>query len=205
MNPKLMKNEKNHSLDLTNVSDLMEKQSVRATFKLSTELIETLRILSSQLGIKQKSLFDLLLEDTVSLNEIAERTKPDQLDKKNRVQKTFVISRKSVTTLDRISKQYDMPRDDLVEYSIQRLFPILLEERRKQLSREKAFIKIVDHFSRGNQMLDEIRNLLGKEDPIYKSVDSILSLYDDVHKYIENFIKKGKKIADLSVDKFNQL
>ena len=82
MNSKLIQNEKNHSLDLTNVSDLMEKQSVRTTFKLSSELIETLRILSSQLGIKQKSLFDLLLEDTASLNEIAERTKPDQLDKK---------------------------------------------------------------------------------------------------------------------------
>ena len=205
MNSKLIKNEKNHSLELTNVSDLMEKQSVRATFKLSTELIQTLSILSAQLGIKQKSLFDHLMEDSHSLSEIALRAKADQPDKKNRIQKTFVISRKSLTSLDKISKKYDTPRDDLVEYSIQRLFPILIEEHRKQHKREDAFSKLSDHFNRGNKLLVEMRRLLGKEDPIYKSFDSLFSLYGDAYNDIENFIKKGKRISELPVDKFDHL
>ena len=107
-----------------------------------------------------------------------------------------------MTTLDRISKEYNMPRDDLVEYSIQRLFPILLEERKKQVKRESAFLKISDYFKQGSKLLDEIKHLLGKQDPIYKSVDSILSLYGDAHHNIENFIEKGKRISELSVDKF---
>ncbi len=195
---------KDFSLQLTDASDLMEKKSVRATFKLSTEFIEALSILSSQLGIKQKSLFDHLMEDTESLREIARRAKPGQLDKKGRVQKTFVISKKSLSSLETISKKFDASRDDLVEYSIQRLLPILVEERRKQFKREEAFSKIAEHFNQGNGLLDEIERLLGKEDPIYKSIESIFSLYSNAYTHIESFVEKGKRIADLPMEKFQR-
>ncbi len=106
---------------LQNTSDLIKRQSVRATFRLSVEFIEALSILSTQLGIKQKSLFDHLLEDTESLHAIAGKAHPDNLERKTRIQKTFVISRKSLSTLNAVSKEYAASRDDLVEYSIQRL------------------------------------------------------------------------------------
>ena len=52
-------------------ADLRGKQSVRATFKLTEKAIEALSIVAVHLGIKQKSLFDHLLEDTRSLSAIA--------------------------------------------------------------------------------------------------------------------------------------
>ena len=64
---------------LSNVSDLMGHQSVRATFRLSARFIEALSIVSSQLGLKHKSLFDHPLEDTESLMAIA-RSQPHQKD-----------------------------------------------------------------------------------------------------------------------------
>ena len=38
--------------------DLRGRQSVRATFRLSEACIDAISILSAQLGIKQKSVFD---------------------------------------------------------------------------------------------------------------------------------------------------
>ena len=55
----------------TSSADLRGKQSVRATFKLSARAIEAMSIVAVHLGIKQKSLFDHLIEDMQSLKLIA--------------------------------------------------------------------------------------------------------------------------------------
>ena len=51
--------------------DLRGRQSVRATFRLSEECISAISILSTQLGIKQKSVFDHLMEDAQVLKNVA--------------------------------------------------------------------------------------------------------------------------------------
>jgi hypothetical protein len=57
--------------------DLRGRQSVRATFKLSAKAIEALGILAVHLGIKQKSIFDHLIEDAQSLRRIAQEVDPE--------------------------------------------------------------------------------------------------------------------------------
>ena len=59
------------SLPKTFTSDLRGRQSVRATFKLSEGCIEAISIVAAHLGIKQKSLFDHLVEDARFLTSIA--------------------------------------------------------------------------------------------------------------------------------------
>ena len=63
-----------------------------------------LSILAAQLGIKQKSLFDYLMEDEDELYAIAESLPADAAEKEQRVQKTFVVSQKSLTTLEVVTK-----------------------------------------------------------------------------------------------------
>ena len=59
------------SLPSTSPADLRGRQSVRATFRLSTKAIDALSVVAVQLGIKQKSLFDHLIEDLTVLEKIA--------------------------------------------------------------------------------------------------------------------------------------
>ena len=189
-------------MDLRDVSNLMERQSVRATFRLSIEFIDALRALSAQLGIKQKSLFDHLMEDKESLRAIAERISSNPLDKKTRIQKTFVISKKSLNALDIVSKASEASRDDLVEYSIQRLLPLLIEEQKKQHKRELALGKIADHFAQATNLLDDILTIVGEDDPIYKTMDSVLMAYENALDHMEDMITTGKRITNLSMEKF---
>ena len=74
----MKKNKENHvdgdmSMLRPTTLDLRGRQSVRATFRLSEACIDAISILSAQLGIKQKSIFDHLLEK----GKIMEKFRPE--------------------------------------------------------------------------------------------------------------------------------
>ena len=78
-------------ISMPTCSDLRGKQSIRATFKLSEKSIETVSVVAAQLGIKQKSLFDHLIEDIGSLNVIAQELERDTFHDLDRVRSVFHI------------------------------------------------------------------------------------------------------------------
>ena len=61
--------------------DLRGRQSVRATFRLSEACIDAISILSAQLGIKQKSIFDHLLENAQILKSMASELENTEFDR----------------------------------------------------------------------------------------------------------------------------
>ena len=77
--------------------DLRGRQSVRATFRLSEDCINAISILAAQLGIKQKSVFDHLMEDDQVLKKIAGELENTTFDRQERIQKTFVIMPQGMT------------------------------------------------------------------------------------------------------------
>jgi len=116
-------NKKNDPLNMganpggASLRDLMGKQSVRATFRISSRAIESMAVVAEHFGIKQKSLFDHLVEDVETLNSIAGELSADAMKEVHRVQKTFVISRRTLDALEMVSRQFGAPRDALVEFS----------------------------------------------------------------------------------------
>ena len=70
--------------------DLRGRQSVRATFRLSEDCIDAISILSVQLGIKQKSVFDHLMEDAQVLKNMASELENTEFDRHQRIQKNAV-------------------------------------------------------------------------------------------------------------------
>ncbi len=184
-------------------STLKGKQSVRATFRLTGGCIDAISIVAAQLGIKQKSLFDHLAEDIQNLELIAREIKNKQLKKRNRIQKTFVISRRSLSSLDEISKLFNAPRDALVEYSIQRLLPIIDKERKKHEKRKEFFVKIKQHFKEGEKILNDISNQLGDDDPIINKFALVMSAYETAKTNMEAFIDRSKSIEEFVPDDMN--
>ena len=155
------------SLPKTFTSDLRGRQSVRATFKLSEGCIEAISIVAAHLGIKQKSLFDHLIEDARSLSQIAREVESEKFHTLSRVQKTFVISRRTLSSLDEISKRFEAPRDALVEYSIQRLLPVIDQERERHRRRKEILGDMNQHLADGLKILKKSKSLLGEEDPVF--------------------------------------
>ncbi len=182
------------SLPLPSSSDLRGRQSVRATFRLSERAIDAISIVAVHLGIKQKSLFDHLIEDTESLNVIAQEIQSDLTERGNRIQKTYVLSRKTLSSLDRISKIFDTPRDALVEYSIQRLLPLIARERKRHRARKeilKDFGQYIDH---GRKILRKSKEVLGEEDPVSDKIEAALLTLMHTNGQLESFVERGEII-----------
>ena len=184
------------TLPLPSPADLRGRQSVRATFKLSARAIDVLSIVATQLGIKQKSLFDHLIEDVQSLNVIANEIEDEVFDALDRVQKTFVVSRRTLSCLEQTSRQFNAPRDALVEYSIQRLLPVIAKERERHRKRKAILNDINAHLAQGLKILQKAQSLLGEDDPVYVRLETAMHSLVSSQSHIENYVKKGSVIED---------
>ncbi len=193
------------SLPKTLTSDLRGRQSVRATFKLSEGCIEAISIVAAHLGIKQKSLFDHLVEDARTLKSIAREFQNIRLTKQGRVQKTFVISRRSLLSLENVAKNFNAPRDALVELSVQRLLPIIAKEREKHQKRKKMLEDIARHLEDGERLLNKAEGIFGEEDMISRKLESVMALYENAYHHIASFIEKGKIIEEFQPEDLKRI
>lgn len=182
------------SLPDASFSELLGKQSVRATFRLSERAIEAISIVAGHLGIKQKSLFDHLAEDTSALNSIAKKISTIDFPEFTKVQKTFVLSRRTLNSLETISKTFGAPRDALVEYSIQRLETIIEAERKKHALRENLVGELTAAIKANEELLLKSREILGSDDPVSLEVESYLLSGLQAYRNVEAVIEKGKVI-----------
>lgn len=183
-------------LPKTSATDLRGRQSVRATFRLSPEAIDALSIAAVHLGIKQKSLFDHLIEDIQALDAVAEKLDTFRIETRRRVQKTYVLSRRTLQTLEQACHHFDTPRDMLVECSIQRLLPIIAREKRKHELRKKLFADMQRLTAESQRILKTARDGLGDGDPLCDKMQSIQNLLENAQRDIGAYIQKGKMIEN---------
>lgn len=184
---------KNHALFL---EDLKGKQSVRATFRLPKQVIDLLSLIASQMGIKQKSLFDLLVEDPAVRKEVVEEAKSYPQEKSDRLQKTFVISRSSLVTLDSLAREKNIPRDVLVEVSIRRLLPIIEAELEKHGKRKILLQDMKNYLRQGRQLLKKTENYLGRDDQLYAMVEHQVKISERNVAFIKQIVEKGKPMEE---------
>jgi soluble cytochrome b562 len=148
------------------------------------------------LGIKQKSLFDHLIEDAQTLKLIAREVEYERFNRISRIQKTFVISRKTLSSLDETSKRFNAPRDALVEYSIQRLLPVIAREREKHRRRKEILRDMNANIENASKILYKSGKLLGEDDPVFIRWQSAMKTLVNARDDIGVFIEKGKIIEE---------
>jgi hypothetical protein len=175
-------------------SDLRGKQSVRATFRLTARAIEAISVVAVHLGIKQKSLFEHLIEDTQTLSHIARQVQENDFPPRERVQKTYVLSRRTLKMLQEACDAFDAPRDALVEYSILRLTPVIEEERKKHRRRKAVLAEVTNHVRQGEAVLAKIEAALGDDDPVYHGYRQALRALQQTEQEIAAHIEKGEII-----------
>ena len=176
--------------------DLRGRQSVRATFKLTAKAIETMSAVSVHLGIKQKSLFDHLIDDLESLEKIARQMQPTTRNLPSRVQKTYVLSRRTLSSLDRTAKEYAASRDALVEYSIQRLQPVIAKEKQRHAERKRLLFRLNEFLASAESILAEAEQTLGPGDPVFEQLEKAIIGMVNTRDDIADFIEKGKVIEN---------
>lgn len=177
-------------------ADLRAKQSVRTTFKLPERSINALSALAGQLGIKQKSLFDHLIDDYQALQMIAEQSE-SFIAGHNRVAKTYVVSRRTLDNLDRISRAYNAPRDALVEYSIERILPLIEKEKIKHEKRKELATALGAYLKDGARLLNKAEEGLGAEDQALLELLPMIRSVQNTLAKVEDLVRRGEKLEAL--------
>ena len=177
-------------------ADLRGRQSVRTTFKLTPRSIDALSLLAGQLGIKQKSIFDHLVDDTGTLQALAREIENRDTIDQERVPKTYVISRKTLENLEQVCKRYQAPRDALVEFSIERIMPLLKEEKKKHLNRQKLQQKLDSFLAHSRELLEEADKVLERDDPVFEQVYQMARTAQSGYDEITQIIDKGRRLEE---------
>ncbi|SMC35445.1 hypothetical protein SAMN02746065_1017 [Desulfocicer vacuolatum DSM 3385] len=186
--------EKKTSIPEASTVDLRGKQSVRATFKLSERAIDYLSLVAVHLGIKQKSLFDHLIDDAPALRDIAATIHLRKFNRIDRVQKTYVLSRKTLEVLELISNDLDTPRDALVEYSLHKLEAVIQGEKKRHEQRKRLFKDLMAHWEEGKDLLEKARKTLGEDDPFCLEIQRSMGALTRTTKELSAFIEKSRVI-----------
>ena len=176
---------------------LTGKQSVRATFRISSRAIESMAVVAEHFGIKQKSLFDHLVEDVDALNAMAERLTADAMKEVPRVQKTFVLSRRTLEALELASRQFGAPRDALVEYSIQRLEELIEGERRRHGVRKALLQRVQERKKIFHESLAESVQALGEDDPFVERLAHTCHGLEHAVDELSRLVKRGEGLEGL--------
>jgi hypothetical protein len=184
----------NIELPMATAKGLIGKQSVRATFRLSQACIDAIQIVAAHLGIKQKSLFDHLLEDETALSLIADKLGDVDFNHTEGIQKTYVISRRALDLLDRIAETHNASRNAIIEYSVRRLAPIIIREQEKHHQRKNVLDYIEAHYNDGVAMLDRMAAALGDDDAMCQKMAGVLATYEEAMKEMDELIEKGRRI-----------
>jgi len=175
---------------------LRGRQSVRATFKLPAEIIGLLSRAATQLGLKQKSLFDQLVENREILEQVAAGAEGYTQQGEHRHQKTYVLSRNSLVALDYVAKAYGLPRDLLVEISISRLLPVISAEQEKQKQRRQILSEMEAYFHQGLELLGRTELALGAEDPATRQLRLLMVQFGRNIEHLQEEIARGRDIED---------
>ncbi len=174
---------------------LRGRQSVRATFKLTERSIDALSILACQLGIKQKTLFDQVVDDSEALRVIAKEFE-DFGAASQRVAKTYVISRKTLENLDRVADRYNTPRDALVEFSIERILPLIQQEKEKHEKRKILLQKLQAFAHEGVELVNKAKTSLGTDDPVFVEMLKMMHQVLCCRDAVDDFVEKGNRMDD---------
>jgi hypothetical protein len=181
---------------------LRGRQSVRTTFRLSEDLIALIGIAAGQFGLKQKSLFDQLIEDTAVLDKVAESAVGYSPDNSQRRPKTFVLSKRSLHSLEMVAAERRISRDALVEVSIRRLLPVVLAEWEKHKKRQTILVEMENFLGHGQDLLAKAEKLLGREDPVYEMIDRMVRLGKEKLTNLADIVARGKLMEKVRVERF---
>ena len=184
---------------------LRGKQSVRATFKLPEHIIKLLGGVATQLGLKQKSLFDQLIEDKDVLKQVVNNANKLAVTGEERRPKTFVLSRRSLDVLEFVARQQNIPRDLLVEISIQRLLPVLNDEQKKHESRKRIYLELKNLLIQGQALLQQTGQLLGEDDNTFTLIEEVVQLCRMNTITLKAIIERGQSIEAFCEEQNNRL
>ena len=174
---------------VVSATQLRGKQSVRATFRLTDQMIELLKVAANHLEVQQKSLIDELVQSRENLDRVIHQSRTTSHQDQERRQKTLVLSRRSLALLEDVSEKYDLSRDHLVELCISRLIPFVDAEQQKHEQRRQLITEVDQLLDNSKTLLQDADTALGVDDRFRIKLENIVGHMERNIEELRQYVK----------------
>jgi hypothetical protein len=186
----------------THSEDLSDRQSTRTTFRFSKEALEALGWLSERYGVPMKEVLHSALDVLQSAIEQWFNHKPgeqtqleiNKVDEKT-IRRTMVVTKRTLIYLNKLSKQYNIARDDLINRAIIFTKTVTCSNDESTIKVYREAYELINQFYLDAQGVEwKLRELLGEEDLIVNDFELGVSGIMGAYIKIEEEIKKREKL-----------
>ncbi len=184
-----------------NPGDLSERQSTRTTFRFSKEALEALGWLSERYGVPMKEVLHSTLDVLQPAIEQWFDHKPGEQTKleinkvdENTIRRTMVVTKKTLIYLNKLSKQYTIARDDLLNIAILFTKEVTCSNDESKIKIYRQAYKLISqYYSDGEGVERKLRELLGEDDLIVNEFELGIATLMGAYIKIKEEIKKIEK------------
>lgn len=181
--------------------EFRDKTSVRTTFQLSQETLDSLTALTQKYKITLKELFETLCASWLWFAVIPnppQTTDQDPATPSPSVRRTFVISRGSFKKLNEFSKEQKIHRDLVVEKMV-KAYKQVSEAKEIELGESKAkhseALTLIEGFkSQAYEIERRLKEFLIVEDPVYQRWQVVEIVIENLIGEIQNEIENGTPV-----------
>jgi hypothetical protein len=200
---------------------LADRTSVRTTFRLSKETIKDLSWLARNHGVTFKEVFDELCTDYLlrypperHIRKDGPNSEPQEIvvnppmlhfladlseeeisgALKDSIRRTYVISKGALKILQKVSEEYGIPRDALVNSSLGMMRSYYEYNVEKREEREMALELILKFQKSTVKLQDELNDLFEGDDATYTRFSHIVVLIKNLTSALECNLEKGTPI-----------
>lgn len=179
-----------------------KKNNVRTTFNLSRQGHDAINEAAKAFGKTNAEMFDemlgiykLISESNIDLSSLSK-------DAKNKTRKTYVINKKTLSEITRISDKLKIPRDILIDnlaQTVKKIIELIASKKNEKYS--NILKKIINPFWIEAKKIEKILiKELGDDDPVVNRFGLIIVIIMNLAGAIENYLNNGEPIdpEDLS-------
>jgi hypothetical protein len=177
---------------LLKVANAAGSAETRTTCTLTKEGAMALERLCEEYHLKQKKVFDLLVDEKYFLENISTLSCSNgELPLAREVRKSLVITKKNLKVINDVSDKSGISRDILLDKGFRYLIGLIDLAKKNEKETYEKVKNILDEFSGKASVIDKsFDEYLGEDDPIRSRFSPVISILDnlvsDINRYLEN-------------------
>lgn len=170
-----------------------QKNIVRTTFNLSQKGHGAIGEIANTLNKKNAEVFETMM---AIFNKIGNDLPLSSTDTENKTRKTYVIDKKTLSAINKASKESKIPRDALIDnlaQNVKRIIELLSSEKDKKYT--DVLKKIINPFWIEAEKIEKtLIKELGDDDPVVNRFGLIIVIIMNLSMAIENYLNNGEPI-----------
>ena len=176
---------------------------IKTTVALSAETRREMKELRLKYNLKPSDVVNGIIEDHRFNDALLQLLGPMQIQKLSRKnQTTIAISRVAQLKINKLAKDSGVPRDAIIAIGFQSMLRIMDQYREKEMRKHESAMPVIDEVWRYLETKnDELKKILGEEDPAYQRFGYVIVLLMNLSQAITNEHQGG---APVDPDDFSQ-